>query len=775
MANKILSFILCFIFLFSEMGVFCQETLNEGPAIPSSPNMIMPPFVMPNMPPGFGQRQIPEGALPDEAGSPEIINTEEPPAEAITSEVYEEEPPSSTNVTPAVTAYKPVAKETPEKTVTKGAQTGSKASVSQPPAKSNKELRETNDGTISLDLKGVDVVDVLKMLASRSSLNIVVGKNVRGKVTIFLNDVDLWDAFEIILASNELAFDKRGDIINVMTERDYELIYGEKFNDKTKIRIIKLQYAKASEVAKFLNQMKSRIGKIITDDVSNTIILIDNPVQVMEMEDMVAKLDTETETRVFSLDYAKAEDLKVKINDLITKGSGILQVDERTNKIVVTDTRKKLEEIENVINAFDEKHKEVLIDAEIMEVNLTDETKMGINWQELLKKYNGLTLSSLFSYAAAGGAGPIGELAVGTLTSDGYQVLIQVLQSIGKTKTLSRPRIVALNNQEAKILVGTKQPYTTDTVVQPASGTATTATNVTFVDVGIKLYVTPTINNEDFITMKIRPEVSSSSSNYTTTANVKIPIVNTSEVETSVMVKDGLTIVIGGLMKDIDDKQKKQIPFLGDIPFIGRAFQQTDNTITQQEIVIFLTPHIITGDRYNATLANVETTVKMSKTSTTKEKEIDLIPKPLKPKQHVIKIPEPKPQIIEKVVEKPVVKVKEVVKEVPKVITKEIPISEPSNILRSGSSYGYYEVVRDKVLRYTKVNSPTENLQGDVKVYFKVDPEGKLMGEPKILNEVDSKLGNLVRQNVENAAPFPSFPKNLGKDSQTFVLTISYE
>jgi len=144
-------------------------------------------------------------------------------------------------------------------------------------------IEPVDPNRISLDLKGVDIIDVLKMLSSRSGLNIVAGRNVRGRVTLFLKDVDVWDAFEIILAANNLAYEKRADIINVMTERDYEQLYGEKYYNKKDLRVFRLEYAKAVDVSKALNQAKSKIGKIITDEPSNTLIVIDSPKSIAEM------------------------------------------------------------------------------------------------------------------------------------------------------------------------------------------------------------------------------------------------------------------------------------------------------------------------------------------------------------------------------------------------------------------------------------------------------------------------------------------------------------
>ena len=160
--------------------------------------------------------------------------------------------------------------------------------------------------TITLDIKGMDILDVLKIISMKSGMNIIAGKNVTGKVTIYLKDVDIWDAFEIILVANNLAYDKKGKIINVMTDRDYELIYGDRFYDKKQVQIVKLKYAKAAEMSKTLLQVKTNIGRVITDDTSNTIILMDTPDRVCQMKQMMKERNFRTHTKIFSLQCAYA-------------------------------------------------------------------------------------------------------------------------------------------------------------------------------------------------------------------------------------------------------------------------------------------------------------------------------------------------------------------------------------------------------------------------------------------------------------------------------------
>jgi len=188
----------------------------------------------------------------------------------------------------------------------------------------------------------------------------------------------------------------------------------------------------------------------------------------------------------------------------------------------------------------------------------------------------------------------LGQLTVGTLAEDNFNVVVQLLQTVGKANILSRPQIAVVENQEAKILVGTREAFVTSVVTQTQQA-ATTAEEVTFIDVGVSLTATPTINKEGFVTMKIKPEVSSVNRVLTTANGNGIPIVETSTAETTVMVKDGATIVIGGLMKDDNIHETKKVPFLGDIPIIGAAFRSKDENTVKSELVIFLTPRIISG------------------------------------------------------------------------------------------------------------------------------------------------------------------------------------
>ena len=445
-----------------------------------------------------------------------------------------------------------------------------------------------------LDLKNMDILDVLKLISQKSGLNIIAGQNVRGKVTVFLKDIEVREALRIIVESYGWSYVQNNDIMQIMTDKEYETKYGYRFGQQMETRIKQLSYAKATDVAAILNQMKSSSGKVIVDPNSGILILTDEPKKLDAMDVVIRKLDIPIKSEVFVLNYAKAQEISSKISELLTPSVGTIKFDERSNRILVTDTALKIAEAQKIVEAFDQRDRQVLIEAKILQITLSDAYKLGVDWEGVVADYHSLTFGSDFDVLSS--SEKRGKLSIGTIAADGYTALVEALETVGETNILSAPRIMVVNNKEAKILVGSTEPYVTTTTITSASGPTTTAESVNFIDVGVKLYVTPTIHEDDFITMKIRPEVSSVTSNLTTSNNNTIPVVETSEAETTVNVKDGVTIIIGGLIKEETINTTKKIPFLGNIPILGMAFRSTNNSTSKTEIVIFLTPRIVSGD-----------------------------------------------------------------------------------------------------------------------------------------------------------------------------------
>jgi len=465
--------------------------------------------------------------------------------------------------------------------------------------------KDITEEKISLDFKGIDIIEVFRVLSLKTGLTIVPSKAVKGRINIYLNSVTFEDALDVILISQGLASEERGDILMIITNQEYQARYGKAYAENRQIKKFKLKYAKPSSVFEVLSKLKSDIGKIIVDEASGIVILVDIQEKMSLMLETVKSLDQPLATEVFDLGYADSADMKQHLTEAMTSGTGKMYIDERTNKIVVSDLPGRVSNIKHIVEEFDAESTQVFIEAEIIQITLKKEYQKGINWQKTFTSLDGLDVTGGFNASpsftpssaitgADGAAGQGIEATFGTLATDNYTATIEFLETFGETKILSRPKIAVVNNQEARILVGSREAYVTQTQSQ-AESTTVTAENVEFIDVGVKLNVTPTIHKDGFVTMKIKPEVSSVLTTLDTSLESEIPIVATSEIETTIKVKDGSLIMLGGLLKEEKRDDETGIPGLMKIPIIGKIFGSKANLSQTTELLIFIKPTIMIG------------------------------------------------------------------------------------------------------------------------------------------------------------------------------------
>ena len=482
------------------------------------------------------------------------------------------------------------------------------------------------DKLISLDLSSTDATDALKYLAMQGELNISISSSVAGRVNLLLTNVPIRDVFDLILRSNELAYDKQNNVYHVMTEAEYKTLYGRRFSDMRQVKTFRLQYASPQQAFNMLDTLKSEVGRLLVDEESGTVMVMETPEKLREMEGSLAVLEQEGTTKVIDLRYAKAKDIEERLKDELEANKlGFVKADERSNQLIVKTLPERMKQIETLIRALDRKTREVLIDAKIVKVDYLNSMNSGVDWDQVFSnlKFHGLdqlgndnlgnfrnattgtpptevpavTKLRIPEFTVAGKSIKMGNLAFGTVNATGYE-LFRYLETLGHTKIISNPRLMATENQEAKILVGTREAYVTTTTTSGQT-TSTTAENVEFIDVGIQLAVTPTINQDGFVTMKIKPEISSVVRTLTTPSNNKIPIVDTSTAETTVMVANHSTVVIGGLRKNEKKSSDQQIPYLGQVPMLGKLFfKKVDRDDALTELVVFITPHIVTGSEF---------------------------------------------------------------------------------------------------------------------------------------------------------------------------------
>ncbi|MFC1704445.1 secretin N-terminal domain-containing protein [Candidatus Omnitrophota bacterium] len=462
------------------------------------------------------------------------------------------------------------------------------------------ELQKKLDRDISLDLRDMDVVDVYKFLAFKGNFNISISKNLAGRVTLFLKKVSVRDSLDIISLANGLAYKIMGEnIIHVMTEAEYVSMYGKKFSDKTDVEIIRLSYAKPAYVLEALKNIKSDIGRLVIDEDSGSVVIIDTIDTTKKMLALVEAIDKPLETKIYNLKYANADDVAGKLRaKLDNKAVGSVQADARSNQLVIQAFPDRITEVETIIAALDTKTKAVLIAVRILKITLNPQYDMGISWEAIFDNLKGLDTVGSFPISSTvstdASIGTVGKIAVGNLSSDDFTTELKLLKQVAETKVLSNPSLMVVNNHEARIHIGDKLAYVTTTTIGTGESQQVNET-ITFIDVGVQFTVTPTINDAGFITMAIKPEISSQAGTLETPQGSEVPLINTTLVETRIIVKDGHTVVIGGLKKDDYNKTKKGIPGLMNIPVIGTIFSNETKSKTQTEIVILLTPHIVTG------------------------------------------------------------------------------------------------------------------------------------------------------------------------------------
>jgi type II secretory pathway component GspD/PulD (secretin) len=489
--------------------------------------------------------------------------------------------------------------------------------------------------TISLDLRNIEIVEALKFLAVKADLDIVATKNVAGRVTLMVDDVQIKDIFDIMIRSNSLAYTVTGSIYNIMTEDEYQNLFGKNFADLREVRIFRLQYAIPEQAFNLIDTVKSSIGRVLVDEDSGTVLVMDIPEKLGEIEYALSTLEEKNLIRVFDLQYAMAKDVEEKLKMQIdAKNVGITRADERSNQIIIQTFPERMEQMEDLISALDKKTKEVLIDVRIVKVKLKDQMDTGVEWEGLfnIAKKFGMTyigaapFSQLLNTDAtawqsrldwlegqdneigsypfsgtsstyAGSKTAPGEFHLGFIDRKrDVDILVKYLETLGNTQILSNPKLAVVNNQEARIHVGERQAYITSTTTT-GQATSTVSEDVTFIDIGIKLSVTPTINDDGFVTMKIKPEVSSVVDTLVTPSGNKIPIIDTSTAETTVMIKDGKTLILGGLRKDEKKDDSEGIPYLSKIPILGFVFKKETALTERTELLVVITPYVVSGDR----------------------------------------------------------------------------------------------------------------------------------------------------------------------------------
>ncbi len=289
-------------------------------------------------------------------------------------------------------------------------------------------------------------------------------------------------------------------------------------------------------------------------------------------------------SRGFALQRASAAEMAPILVQAF--GGSTIAADARTNSLIVQGVPSQIRMIGDMIAGMDISVPQILIRADIMEVNLGDDQEIGINWEYRLNQTRdgvnhdvdatGNPLTSVTDFA----------LSYARLGTNEFRAFLGTLQEVVESKILSSPRVVTASGRTAEILVGERVPYPRATTETQTGGTLQ---EIEFVEVGVRLEVTPRIAKDGLITMTVHPEVSE----VLDTAVQGVPRIGTREASTEVMVRDGETLVIGGLKRHVRTETVRRLPILGSLPIIGALFRSTRTEQSEVELLVFLTPVLV--------------------------------------------------------------------------------------------------------------------------------------------------------------------------------------
>ena len=398
---------------------------------------------------------------------------------------------------------------------------------------------------IMIDFVDYDLQGALRRLAAKAGINLILGEEVTGKVTVHLEDVPYAEAMRLIAESKGYAF----------------------IQDKTGKNLVKVKSKESLE---------------------------SEPVEV----------------RMYGLRYAKADDLSKTIERLLTK-QGKTQVDVRSNTLIISDTPSNLAKLMPLVDALDTQTPQVLIEAKFIETTKNPQKDLGMNWSGTLLNH---TLQArrpdpTSPQVSPGGPttpnpGPFewyksqsgGNWVPSTMILDAGEanVVFSYLNQDTDTELLANPRVVTIDNGKAKIAIATEYPIPQFQFSEQTGAFQISGFN--YRDIGIILNVTPRINKDEFVTLEVTPEASSQNGVATLasgSSSVQIPIIDTRTAITTVLIKSGNTLAIGGLMRQDTSDSYTKVPLMGDLPGIGAFFRSKSLSKKKRELLIFLTPTIV--------------------------------------------------------------------------------------------------------------------------------------------------------------------------------------
>lgn len=426
---------------------------------------------------------------------------------------------------------------------------------------------------LDVSLKDADVREVLLSLAREGGFEIVIDPAVSGKVTLEMREAIPLDVVREVCRAAELTCTVHGELIRVQRRRMVT-------------RYFYVDYIVTSRQG--TGTLSATTTTTTSEDTSSTTSA--GGTTGGEDNESTNTITTEETMNVWAT-------LKEELSSFLSGEGARLSIVPETGMITVTDYPENLEMVGEYLSSLEKRLKsQVLIDAKIVEVTLSDTNRYGIDWSAIAD------LSALrLRGNLAGGATFSQNLSAGEtafqfgVASNKVDFVLDALAQQGQVNILSSPRVSTLNNQKAIIRIGTQDVFFR-AVVTPATETTAPVTSFTpeTITEGIILSVTPQVGRDGTITLAIHPSISEKTGEAVAPDGNTAPIIDVREANTVISVRDGETVLIGGLIQDRSTETVTSVPFLGDIPFLGALFRKTVQEKAKTELVILLTPRVVT-------------------------------------------------------------------------------------------------------------------------------------------------------------------------------------
>jgi type IV pilus assembly protein PilQ len=348
-----------------------------------------------------------------------------------------------------------------------------------------------------------------------------------------------------------------------------------------------------------------QVYDVVLEPIGYTYVVDENIIKIRSVKDLMTE---PMQTRVFIASYAKASDLAGALLPLVeVPAGGRAIVDARTNSIIVTERSSRLRQIEEIVKRLDRPTDQVMIESKFIEVTDNQLSDIGIDWSSLKGVTAGAKLDRVNTtkYDNVRGTDPkvadeYTRLTTAVLSMDKFSLVLNALKSGDKVEMVSNPTIVTMNNVPAAIHIGQEYPIPSYTYNEERGSYE--ISGFEYKPIGISLNVTPQVNNNGLISLQVKPEISSQNGtvNFGGASGAEIPIITQRRTSSTVTIKSGYTLAIGGLIQSTKETSNTHVPLLGRIPVLGHLFRSDSGNTDRRNLIIFITAKTLDpeGDTY---------------------------------------------------------------------------------------------------------------------------------------------------------------------------------